>query len=1131
MSARTTEFIAHYRKYMEPTGSSSALFEFIDVLRFDDARDCTLAYFDLDKEYLHARPKARVVFLKLALRSLDQGDVYFALRIEIWIATHGTPWQKHYEELQGKERASLDKQIARRKGSLSPVQRWFIEKFDRYMHRKATQQQIEAGLSKYKQYEPWWECLQAYVEVSQAYKQSNERESLLIFLGLSRGTLWRAAANITHTYESYINGARVVWQERFQALKTYEQEAIRKDIKDRKTIREDIVYKDKTYKNIPTGTYQFDPVAPEKDRKDESQGEPGLNKIQQEFVRLFLQFMRQGDRKAMNELQGWLEKRNAKERQDCVQAYLKAADKHYPTDTDRSRSIFFGVVAMALARGGAYYAFKVDSWSQAAGTTFGRRFAGLTPTDQGRLKERIRDELRRARVIDDVKAAYYAKHQKDPDEKALRTFEPTSNAEQENLLSNALSSCEVAVNVSNENSGDNFAKAFDVFSAVMRAQKDPLTMVLLLKRCRERHALQTTFRHLFYLYGVGLLYMMALRGRPVVYKNGFDEEEARWLMDAIEGRNRYYDDFAVQLAYVIQKRMGEPKLTEMCKAEGLLHVYAERFRLQLTPTLEAAGLRGMVEELWRTKGDAVRAIRIPIQSSRDGTKILRVGQTIGKFYILWWDAYHGTAYLLVEGFDQVVFETRGTRLAAIYDDDAIYGEIARRTSHLLVLIPLLFEILSYLPDLVSGGLTGLIKGIVLDYAFDKSMQALGIDPTKAQLAMFGARLLAAGRRPPKADAVDPPAIQAPGIGRNTDISSPQHRAIDTPSTTSAAAGKNTASLTDPPLASRTGIDMRGDMTPDGYTRTRGADVDPTPSSNNASRATDSTAVDPRDRTGGRTLVDNKDGRRSRDGGKDVDDTREATTKKPRPADKGGNKRDAQHEGDAKDPPKKSSSRQQQQPPPPPPPSPPPSNIRNQITTGTWRRDGDLEINEGGFGFAFPTNVKRPPDLTTNWRKYEEGFNSQIVVAMAQRVSNKPVRFDMPSQRGFTDQPGHRTPSSAKTNRMKYQKGRERAMLTRRPEGTMEVVEGVGKAQKVTEVHFFEATLQRHFVPSVGKPGHKQRQIAGTTWISGERKGYTPDTQLHYHITSPGPPTPETTAFLNQLMHEVPNLRVNWYIVR
>ena len=51
MSARTTEFIALYREYMEPTGSSSALFGFIDVLRFDEARDCTLAYFDLDQEY------------------------------------------------------------------------------------------------------------------------------------------------------------------------------------------------------------------------------------------------------------------------------------------------------------------------------------------------------------------------------------------------------------------------------------------------------------------------------------------------------------------------------------------------------------------------------------------------------------------------------------------------------------------------------------------------------------------------------------------------------------------------------------------------------------------------------------------------------------------------------------------------------------------------------------------------------------------------------------------------------------------------------------------------------------------------------------------------------------------------
>jgi hypothetical protein len=48
-----------------------------------------------------------------------------------------------------------------------------------------------------------------------------------------------------------------------------------------------------------------------------------------------------------------------------------------------------------------------------------------------------------------------------------------------------------------------------------------------------------------------------------------------------------------------------------------------------------------------------------------------------------------------------------------------------------------FQVIGYLPDLVSGGLTGLAKSIIFNYAFEKSTEALGIDPNAAQVLVLG----------------------------------------------------------------------------------------------------------------------------------------------------------------------------------------------------------------------------------------------------------------------------------------------------------------------------------------------------------------------------------------------------------
>jgi hypothetical protein len=81
-----------------------------------------------------------------------------------------------------------------------------------------------------------------------------------------------------------------------------------------------------------------------------------------------------------------------------------------------------------------------------------------------------------------------------------------------------------------------------------------------------------------------------------------------------------------------------------------------------------------------------------------------------------------------------------------------------------------------------------------------------------------------------------------------------------------------------------------------------------------------------------------------------------------------------------------------------------------------------------------------------------------------------------------------------------------------------------------EVHFFEATLQTDFQPGVSTAGHKQRQIAGTVWLSQGRKGYSADTRIYYNIVAPGLPSDSTVGFLNNVISQFPNLEINWFVV-
>ncbi len=1146
MTGNQQQFLNLLRDDMKPSGRPEPLFRFLDRLTFGDLTDCASSYFEHDAEYVHQRAKLNAVFLKLAEDLLAKGDVYFALRLEI--ALRAPPWQSRYTALSATGRATLNRRVEHEKRKLTAVQRQFIDLFDHYMHKQLSQQKLEGFTSKLKTFQERHDCLFAYVEVSQGYGARNGHDSLLIFLGLSRAAIWLGDAAFTQIYQSKVAEKNTPWHERYAALSPEWRQLIEGDIRDKKTIRSDVEYKGKIHKGAEVGHYDFGPVTPAKTQPAAPSQPQASGKAVAEFLKRYRQFVARGDRHSMDQYQNFLRVQAFEDLRACVEAYLKDSSDQGTATNPRSLVMFFGVLSRALTKGDAYYAFKVKYLTQTAGTVWNQRYMALDQKMyRDRLKAQIEEEIaKKGRLLDDLKAAYYSRFQADPDLQALQTFEPPlPNPAQIDNLAGALSDCETAVAV---RSIENFERAFDSLAKILASEKDSLTLWVLAKRCRERAGLDARFRNLFYLYGVGLLFINALQKRPVVYTSGFNAQERECLLGGGRFNDPYFADFVLALEYVMWKKSGAPTLSELCKGQGLLQIYADRYRLFLTPMMEGATLLGSVERLWEKKNHEMAAIRIPVMSRRDGKKELRIGQTIGNYYILFWDFEREMAYLLVNGLDKVVFEARAQRLAEIYDDDALYGEIVRGTAAILPFLDLLWQVVLYMPDLVSGGLTGLAKSIIFNYAFEKSTEALGVDGTQAQLFMLGLSLLVHGTKPKEVDAAEVEhqfSAAEHHLEPNASAVNGQNRMIDATGTqgtgaTSAAIHAGQARIgTEMRGIERPGgmIEIRGAETPTGETRVgtemRGIEgpaatheirgFDPgteAGSPGGAAHGKDAshTTADPR------ATDDHGSQDRATDAGdRDTADSAAHNDPAGRANQDQGLKehQDRWVIGEGISGREKKSIRaprgKQSSPPLPP-------HVRDRFTQGTWSQHGEIHVNEGGLQLRRPS--KTP---AANWLEYERGFDEQLAEPLAKEVSAPNKRV---VKLGPEDQ-GYRSSSSGTTNRLKMQKTYKapEGLMDRRPDASMEVIENLpNKGKKVAEVHYFEATLQTDFETGVAGRGHKQRQLAGTIWLSQGRTGYSPDTRIYYHIIAPGPPTGNTLAYLQKVLDLFPNLEINWFVV-
>ncbi len=836
MTQTQDEFSRKFRAYMVSPAAYKPLSGYIKGLPFDALRECFLVYFDLSKDYTgrDEHKRSLKIFFELSSAAIQKRDTYFALRFDALVRFEPTIWHSLYAELDPTLQRELSRQIRRQKAALSPIQKAFLDKFDSYMKLRTMEQEkrLANWLGKLLKFNPLHDCLLAYVEASQRFPD-NDKNSITVFYGLSFQTLGLGSSTFAAEYASLVHSKDTVWKRRYDVLESWQRDKLDSAIREKKqaTIEKKGIVQGKEVTAFEKYTVPAAPLA--SPQLEEPRQILPPTQTQREFLAKFQKFMDSRDATPVD-LSEYIFKlkrqHRAEQLAECLEAYLQASIKYADKD-DRSLYVFFGTASLAVEENDAYYAFKFNNWIQTPKTTCARRFLALKPEQQASLRTDIDRKLEHPRILDSLKLTYLQKQKKEPKLQDLRNFEFVNSPEQFALLSNALDKCSRTFDL---HRADDFAAGFDALAKLLMEQKDQLLFVTWLNRCRKARGLATVLRHQLYWYGVGILYIKALLDQPALYKDGFTAEEKQFFFDDADTADPYFADFAARLEYLWTHHGGPDAFSQAITAYCQLLLFAHQIGAGFVPFVETAQIQGLVELVRKEKGQKfLNEIRIPINSRYYRDKTVTINETVGKVFIVWSD--RSRTYVEHEGFEGVLFLVDYNWLGRVFDSDAVWGEIYRSTKYLLTAIPLLFEILGYLPDLVSGGVTGLAKSIFINIAIEKTSEALGLNSDAVQLALLGAGLIvhhATSGKKPRTAGPEPLDVDRGTAGKLTDDTGARNRHSEPPSPSSRGGADKSVPVTDPPpgtpAASRTGFEVRGVERPErpGVVEIRGDQPDP-----------------------------------------------------------------------------------------------------------------------------------------------------------------------------------------------------------------------------------------------------------------------------------------------------------------
>ncbi|HZI47682.1 MAG TPA: hypothetical protein VFD75_07770, partial [Pyrinomonadaceae bacterium] len=210
------------RPYLASADAYQPLAKFVQsVKNVQDLLACMSRYFLVTKDNGPKETRSLSAFYDLSAAILSKGTVYDGLRYETLAQKSDTLWHDRYAALNEKSRSKLDKQIKSLKANLTPTQRMFLSMFEAHM-KKPDDKKIGDWLGKLK-FPPLYDCLRAYIEVSQQYKDT-AKDSLKIFYAMSFLALGKGGNVFASQYETWIKSEGSVWKRRYDALEWWQKE-------------------------------------------------------------------------------------------------------------------------------------------------------------------------------------------------------------------------------------------------------------------------------------------------------------------------------------------------------------------------------------------------------------------------------------------------------------------------------------------------------------------------------------------------------------------------------------------------------------------------------------------------------------------------------------------------------------------------------------------------------------------------------------------------------------------------------------------------------------------------------------------------------------------------------------------
>ncbi|TMK70219.1 MAG: hypothetical protein E6G50_09440 [Actinobacteria bacterium] len=613
---------------------------------------------------------------------------------------------------------------------LTAVQREFLRKLKARMDGAPEKEIADFVQKLIKHPSDLWDCLQAFMTVSAKY--GIEHKSMYVYWGVtSLALVWcDPYYALEFEYRSRPE-AQSEWSRRFAALPAnWHDEAVASIAKQRKKA------KPLDFKRLDRFKEIEEDVEAAKPTKATSEKTPA-SKEAKRFVDAFHKYMTTKTKAARVDLDRVIESLKGRPLEESLHAYLDAS-KRYPAEDEWSLYVFFGLSSRAMHWCSGYFALKFQAWIKPeTKSDWATRFASLSSRQVSELAKDFAYANKHTRILDELRFAYYRTNNKDPDDRALRNFDAVTNEQLRAEVSGALAGYDRDCEAKDLHG---FKFWWDHFDTLL-ADQDRLTLAMVVKWCRDWFAADKVMRDELYWNACGALFARLLLDRPEEYKNGFNAEETAYFVSANAARHPYVDDFARRLRYLWTTR-NAARFRQFCKVHAALLLYGTKRNMRLATMHETEVIYGEVEAADLHGFAETDIVTVPVTQRegllKDRDATVSVGQTYGDLTIVWFRGME-TAYVECRGLEKVLFVIYETDYAHQLGDLTtahFYDAVYEGTEGLLVLIPAFFQILSYLPDLVSGGLSGLVKSIVVQYVINEGTEAvLGDGPEAQAVAM------------------------------------------------------------------------------------------------------------------------------------------------------------------------------------------------------------------------------------------------------------------------------------------------------------------------------------------------------------------------------------------------------------